>query len=42
MPITGEELIFHNGTVFDGQAFLPPGTCVRVRGETITAVRPPR
>ena len=32
--ITGEEIIFHNGTVFDGQAFLPPGTCVRVRGET--------
>ena len=37
-PITGEEIIFQNGTIFDGQAFLPPGTCVRVRGGTITAV----
>ena len=40
MSITDEEIIFHNGTVFDGQAFLPPGTCVRVRGGTITAVGP--
>ena len=38
MSITGEEIIFQNGTVFDGRAFLPPGTCVRVRGGTITAV----
>jgi predicted amidohydrolase YtcJ len=37
-PITGEEIIFQNGTIFDGRAFLPPGTCVRVRGGTITAV----
>jgi predicted amidohydrolase YtcJ len=40
VSIIDEEIIFHNGTVFDGQAFLPPGTCVRVRGETITAVGP--
>ena len=39
-PITGEEIIFQNGTIFDGQSFLPPGTCVRVRGATITAVGP--
>jgi hypothetical protein len=42
VSITGEEIIFSNGTVFDGQAFLPPGTCVRVRGGTITAVGPAR
>jgi len=39
-PITGEEIIFQNGTIFDGRSFLPPGTCVRVRGGTITAVGP--
>jgi predicted amidohydrolase YtcJ len=39
-PITGEEIIFQNGTIFDGRTFLPPGTCVRVRGGTITAVGP--
>lgn len=35
-----EEIIFHNGTVFDGHAFLPAGTCVKVSSETITAVGP--
>jgi predicted amidohydrolase YtcJ len=38
VSITGEEIIFQNGTIFDGQAFLPPGTCVRVRDGAITAV----
>jgi predicted amidohydrolase YtcJ len=40
VPVAGEEIVFHNGTVFDGRAFLPPGTCVRIRGRTITAVGP--
>jgi predicted amidohydrolase YtcJ len=39
VPIS-EEVVFHNGTVFDGRAFLPPGTCVRVAGGRITAVGP--
>src|SRR5580704_8901844 len=30
--------MFHNGSVFDGNRFLPGGTCVRVRGERITQV----
>jgi predicted amidohydrolase YtcJ len=34
------ELLFRNGTVFDGSRFLPPGTCVRVSGGTITGVGP--
>ena len=42
MPVAGEEIVFHNGAIFDGQAFLPPGTCVRVRAGTITAVGPAR
>ena len=36
----GEELVFRNGTVFDGTRFLPAGTSVRVHGGTITAVGP--
>jgi predicted amidohydrolase YtcJ len=36
----GEELVFQNGTVFDGRRFLPSGTGVRVRGGKITAVGP--
>ena len=36
------ELVFHNGTVFDGRRFLPAGTVVRVRGEKIAAVGPAR
>ena len=35
-----DEIIFRNGTVFDGRRFLPPGTCVRVQGGRITAVGP--
>jgi predicted amidohydrolase YtcJ len=35
-----DELLFRNGTVFDGSRFLPPGTCVRVSGGTITGVGP--
>jgi predicted amidohydrolase YtcJ len=35
-----DELVFRNGTVFDGSRFLPPGTCVRVSGGTITGVGP--
>ena len=34
------EVVFHNGTVFDGRAFLPAGTCVRVAGRRVTAVSP--
>jgi predicted amidohydrolase YtcJ len=37
----GEEVVFHNGTVFDGRAFLPEGTCVRAAGGRITEVCPP-
>jgi predicted amidohydrolase YtcJ len=36
------ELLFRNGTVFDGSRFLPAGTCVRVSGGTITGVGPAR
>jgi len=36
------DLLFCNGTVFDGYRFLPPGTAVRVRGSRIIALeRPP-
>ena len=38
--MAGAELVFHNGTVFDGGRFLPAGTVVRVRGEKIAAVGP--
>ena len=34
------EVVFHNGTVFDGRAFLPAGTCVRVAGGRVTGVSP--
>jgi predicted amidohydrolase YtcJ len=34
------EVLFHNGSVFDGRRFLPGGTCVRIRGERITQVGP--
>jgi predicted amidohydrolase YtcJ len=34
------EILFHNGSVFDGRRFLPGGTCVRVRGGRITQVGP--
>jgi predicted amidohydrolase YtcJ len=36
--VPSEEVVFHNGTIFDGRAFLPPDTCVRVAGGRITAV----
>jgi predicted amidohydrolase YtcJ len=32
------DIVFHNGSVFDGTRFLPAGTCVRVRGGRITEV----
>src|SRR5262252_8628497 len=38
---SGDDLVFHNGTVFDGRQFLPAGTGVRVRSGKITAVGPP-
>lgn len=41
MPVS-EEVVFHNGTVFDGRTFLPAGTCVRAVGGRITEVSPPR
>jgi len=34
------DLLFRNGTVFDGHRFLPAGTVVRVRGGRITGVGP--
>ena len=40
MPAGGVELLFRNGTVFDGRRFLPRGTCVRVQGGRITGVGP--
>jgi len=39
VPVT-EEIVFHNGTVFDGRTFLPAGTCVRSAGGRITGVGP--
>ena len=39
MPVN-DEMVFHNGTVFDGRAFLPAGTCVRVAGARVTGVSP--
>ena len=38
MRDNGTEIVFHNGSVFDGSRFLPAGTCVRVRGGHITQV----
>jgi predicted amidohydrolase YtcJ len=40
MPAAHDDLVFCHGKVFDGRRFLPPGTCVRVRGGRITAVGP--
>lgn len=40
MPVGGQELVFHNGTVFDGCRFLPGGTCVRVCAGRVTEVGP--
>jgi predicted amidohydrolase YtcJ len=34
------EILFHNGSVFDGRRFLPAGTCVRICDGRITAVGP--
>jgi predicted amidohydrolase YtcJ len=39
LPVS-EEVVFHNGTVFDGRAFLPEGTCVRAVGGQITQAGP--
>ncbi|HEY5986478.1 MAG TPA: amidohydrolase [Streptosporangiaceae bacterium] len=39
MPVA-DEVVFRNGTVFDGTRFLPEGTCVRVRDGQIVAVGP--
>ena len=38
---SGDEVLFSGGTVFDGQGFLPAGTCVRVRAGKITEVGQP-
>ncbi len=35
-----DDVVFHNGTVFDGTRFLAPGTAVRVRNGRITDVGP--
>jgi predicted amidohydrolase YtcJ len=35
---TSEHVVFHNGTIFDGTTFQPPGTAVRVRGRSIAEV----
>jgi predicted amidohydrolase YtcJ len=40
MPVS-DEVVFHNGTVFDGRTFLPEGTCVRVASGRITEVSRP-
>jgi N-acyl-D-aspartate/D-glutamate deacylase len=39
-PANDEDILFRNGTVFDGHRFLPAGTWVRVRGGRITGVGP--
>ena len=39
MPVS-EEVVFHNGTVFDGRTFLPAGTCVWAAGGRVTGVGP--
>ena len=36
----GDDVVFHNGTVFDGGGFLPGGTCVRVSAGRISEVAP--
>jgi predicted amidohydrolase YtcJ len=40
VPVS-EEVVFHNGTVFDGRTFLPAGTHVRAAGGRITEVSSP-
>jgi predicted amidohydrolase YtcJ len=40
VTVAARDLLFCHGSVFDGRQFLPPGTCVRVRGERITGVGP--
>ena len=40
MTVAARDLLFRNGSVFDGSRFLPPGTCVRVSGGRITGVGP--
>ncbi|HEY2687362.1 MAG TPA: amidohydrolase [Streptosporangiaceae bacterium] len=40
MAVSHDDLVFCHGRVFDGRRFLPPGTCVRVRGGRITGVGP--
>jgi predicted amidohydrolase YtcJ len=35
---TSEHVVFHNGTIFDGTAFQPAGTAVRVRGRSIAEI----
>jgi predicted amidohydrolase YtcJ len=40
MAVGHDDLVFCQGRVFDGRRFLPPGTCVRVRGGRITGVGP--
>jgi predicted amidohydrolase YtcJ len=35
---TTAHVVFHNGTIFDGTTFLPAGTAVRVRGNSIADV----
>ena len=38
---SGEDILFRNGTVFDGRAFLPAGSCVRARQGKIVGVGTP-
>ena len=40
MPVS-DEVVFHNGTVFERSPFLAEGPCVRVTGGRITEVGPP-
>ena len=35
-----DEILFHNGAVFDGTGFLPAGTCVRIQAGRILDVGP--
>ena len=40
MSAAADHVVFHNGTVFDGAAFLPSGTAVRVRNGSVAEVGP--
>jgi len=40
VPPDAADIVFGNGSVFDGRRFLPAGTCVRVRGGRIIGVGP--